>query len=320
MSTRSMRWLVALMALVLAGFSTTVAAESRASVAQAFWQNEARIEAYERQATGTDHINVFAGLLLAAADPGFDRGGAGVISTDDMLMLPMARLPEVSLDIALDTHRQVSDVSRDLLRMDQDYRRHLQNVVLPALRDKSSRLLQRLAELTPVPAGRRPTGSTGINPNQAAVWSGELDYGALTQVRQKVESRGLSRLRDYSAGTASVRLYPDGRIELVGSPTCKVETWTPTSNRRDAITTTTHTSYQMSAPDRLSGERFKVQVAVQRTAKSDSTDVDQSFRNTSIRDARLVNIENGRQKLLYLYNGQDSVPLVPWRLYPEIVK
>lgn len=156
---RIMRWmkrLVPLAALVLAGLSTSLAAESRASVAQAFWQNEARIEAYERQATGTDHINVYAGLLLAVADPNWDRRGTGMIATDDVLMLPMARLPEVALDIALDNQRQVSDVTRDLLRMDKEYRLHLQNEVLPALREKSHRLLQRLAELTPVPAGRRP--------------------------------------------------------------------------------------------------------------------------------------------------------------------
>ena len=59
---------------------------------------------------------------------------------------------------------------------------------------------------------------------------------------------------------------------------------------------------------------------MQRDTHSDSKVVRQSFTNTSDKDARLVNIENGRQKLLYLYNGQDSVPLVPWRLYPEIIK
>ena len=246
---RIMRWmkrLVPLAALVLAGLSTSLAAESRASVAQAFWQNEARIEAYERQATGTDHINVYAGLLLASADPGFDRGGAGVISNEDMLMLPTARLLDVARDIAIDSQRQVSDVTRDLLRMDRDYRSHLQNVVLPALREKSHRMLQRMAELTPVPAGRRPPGTPGLNPNEMMVWSGELDYDALTQARQKVEGRGFSRLQDYSAGTATLRVYPDGRIELVGPPTCTVETWTPTSDRRDAITTTTRTTYQLT--------------------------------------------------------------------------
>lgn len=320
---RIMRWmkrLVPLAALVLAGLSTSLAAESRASVAQAFWQNEARIEAYERQATGTDHINVYAGLLLAVADPNWDRRGTGMIATDDVLMLPMARLPEVALDIALDNQRQVSDVTRDLLRMDKEYRLHLQNEVLPALREKSHRLLQRLAELTPVPAGRRPPGPTSLNPNEMMVWSGNLDDGALTQARQKVESRGFTRLRDYRAESVTLHLYPNGRIELVRPPTCTVVTWTPTSDRRDAITTTTRTTYQVTPGTKLSGERFRVRASVQRDANSDSKVVRQSFMNTSDKDARLVNVENGRQKLLYLYNGQDSVPLVPWRLFPELLR
>lgn len=319
MSTRLMRWLVTLLAMVLAGFATSVSAETRASVAQAFWQNEARIEAYERQATGTDHINVYAGLLLASADPGFDRGGSGVISNEDMLMLPTARLLDVARDIAIDSNRQVSDVTRDLLRMDRDYRRHLQNVVLPALREKSHRLLQRVAELTPVPAGRIP-GGPDLNLNEATVWSGNLDDGALAQARQKVEGRGFSRLVAYSADRVTLHLYPDGRVVLIGPPTCTVETWTPTSDRRDAITTTTRTTYQVTPGTKLSGERFKVRATVQRDANSDSKVVQQSFTNTSDKDARLVNVENGGQKLLYLYNGQDSVPLVPWRLYPELLR
>lgn len=318
MSVRSMRWLATLVALVLAGFATAVAAETRASVAQAFWQNEARIEAYERQATDQEHINVYAGLLLAAADLNWDRRGTGEIAAEDMLMLPMARLPEVALDIALDSHRQVSDVTRDLLRMDRDYRRHLQNVVLPALREKSHRLLQRVAELTPVPGGRHPPGAPGASLREVTVWGGELDDGALTQARQKVESRGFTRLQAYSADRAVLHLYPDGRIELVGPPTCTVETRTPTSDRRDAITTTTRATYQLTPGTKLSGERFRVRVTVKRDANSDSTAVRQSFTNTSDKDARLVNVENGGQKLLYLYNGQDSVPLVPWRLYPEL--
>jgi hypothetical protein len=106
----------------------------------------------------------------------------------------------------------------------------------------------------------------------------------------------------------------------VGSPTCTVETKVYTSGRKDSVTTTTTTTYRMDAPAKLSGSQFKVQITVARKVRSESGQVKQDSQNTFSKDARLTKAENGWEKLLYIYNGQDSVPVVPWRLYSEIVK
>lgn len=305
--------------LMLAWLPSAWAQDERARLIEAFWRTEAQIEAYEQKANAKDHINVMVAYLVTAAEPGWRQAGP-VIENADMLLFPLSRLTELASDLSSQSQRPASDITRELLLMDRDFRQHLQNRVLPALREERQRLSQQIAALRPAPPGRRNSGGGGADPNQASVWTGELDGTALTQAYEKFDSKSYAKLQDYAAGMATVRLYPDGRIELVGSPTCTVETKVYTSGRKDSVTTTTKTTYRMDAPTKLSGSQFKVQVTVARKVRSDSGAVKQDSQNTYSKDARLTKAENGREKLLYIYNGQDSVPVVPWRLYSEIVK
>lgn len=305
--------------LMLAWLPSAWAQDEMARLTEAFWRTEAQIEAYEQKANAKDHINVLAAYLVTVAEPGW-RQAWPVIENADMLLFPLSRLTELASDLSSQSQRPASDITRELLLMDRDFRQHLQNRVLPALRQERQRLSQQIAALRPAPPGRRNSSGDGADPTQASVWSGELDGVARTKAYQQFDSKGYAKLQDYAASTATLRLYPDGRIELVGSPTCKIETKVYTGGRKDAVTTTTQTTYRMDTAAKLSGERFKVEVTVVRKVRSESGQVKQDFQNTYSKEARLTKAENGWEKLLYIYNGQDSVPVVPWRLRSEIVK
>ena len=160
-----------------------------------------------------------------------------------------------------------------------------------------------------------------VNPDRANVvqWSGTLDREALAQAIAKYNRKADSKLLGYSASPVTLSVHPDGRVELVGSPSCSVTTEIYTTGKKDRGVTTTTTTYGLPELPKVSGESFNLQVTVDRKVRYDSG-YKQDSTNTYIKSAKLTTANNGMERLLYMYNGQDAVPIVPWHLFPVIGK
>ena len=299
---------------VLAGISRAAEADELASQNAYFWQLQAQIEATERRATAQDIINIPAAYLVRGIQPDFDLTHFNA-DFEEFLLLPVQRVPDIAQSLAIQSNRSQLELAQELMRLDQMYRAILQNQVLPNLRAKSSRLLQRIAALTPVPAGR-----ADANSRQTTRWSGYLDSTALAEAHAEFDRKSYTKLLEYTADAASLLIHADGRVELTGSPSCRIMTETHTTGGKDRISTTTTTTYQMDGPVSLKGDRFEIQATVIRQVRTRSGEISKDSRNTYSRKVKLAKAENGHERLLFLYNGQDAVPSVPWRLYAEIKK
>lgn len=245
----------------------------------------------------------------------------------DIDSVPSHVLTDIVLFMKLKGHSSATDLARQLLLFDRALRTEIREQVLPELTATLADLDARIAALQAPPAppavGVAPSGGNATSEtadaaeDSAFLWSGGLDEIAMIEATDAVERNGYTTLMDYSADRLSIIIDPDGKVEMRGPVQCRVATRTRTSDG-DEVTVTTDTTYAMEGPAAVRGASFKVTARTHRVATSrKNAKWRQEGDATIVRDATLRRDSNGEFWLLFIENGQPSVPNVPWRLSRE---
>jgi len=245
----------------------------------------------------------------------------------DIDTVPPQVLTDIVLFMKLRGYSSATDLARQLLLFDRALRNEIREQVLPeraaTLADLDARIAALQAPPAPPAVGVAPSGGNTASEmadaadDAAFLWSGGLDEIAMIEATDAVERTGDTTLVHYSADRLSLIIDPDGKVEMRGPVQCRVTTRTRTSDG-DELTVTTDTTYAMQGPVAVTGASFKVAARTHRVATSrKNAGWRQEGDATIVRDATLRRDSNGEFRLLFIENGQPSVPNVPWRLSRE---